>query len=474
MRFFYKALSLLLMINCGGGGSSSSDLPLTPSQNILPQPLFKDTPLKLIDAVSYYSQACNKPSFQFLIPVRINDDNYMDFIAHFWCDSPTPAEFDDQPVQDALVAYLSDGFGGYNIDNIEVFGSINPQLGGASRKYSRGDLNGDGKDDFAFAMNWEDGRASYDHESMIANYAQPSILMSHESGYTIQRLGNPDWGHSVRVKDNIVLFGGHSSQAFKLVDSTWIDISEQYLDLSFASFLVYDDYIINSVRRNGLQGLELRENNETISSLMIEESFKVNFESWNNQGTGKYNELGVYNIRGENYFDGMTSEMCRQDDQIIATINASKLKSGEIIEGGFYSETDTDPVVIFAFYEIKNKELVEKQIEVIGEEINHNFNFFDCIDVNGDQMSDIVAQVFSQPWDDQDDNQGVPEVYKNTGNGYMNIDTSSWPTYSINDGSQGYLFDVDSSGTFDLVMFPLKMNISGDVEIFLSNRHVAN
>jgi hypothetical protein len=474
MRFFYKALSLLLIINCGGGGSSSSDLLLTPSQNILPQPLFKDTPLKLIDAVSYYSQACNKPSFQFLIPVKINNDHYMDFIAHFWCDSSTPAELDDQPVHDALVAYLSDGFGGYTIDNIEVFGSINPQLGGASRKYSRGDLNDDGKDDFAFAMNWEDGRASYDYESMIANYAQPSILMSHESGYTIQRVGNPDWGHSVQVKDNIVLFGGHSSQAFKLVDSTWIDISEQYLDLSFASFLVYDDYIINSVRRNGLQGLELRENNETISSLMIEESFKVNFESWNNQGTGKYNELGVYNIRGENYFDGMTSEMCRQDDQIIATINASKLKSGEIIEGGFYSETDTDPVVIFSFYEIKNKELVEKQTEVIGEEINHNFNFFDCIDVNGDQMTDIVAQVFSQPWDDRDDNQGVPEVYKNTGNGYMNIDTSSWPTYSINDGSQGYLFDVDSSGTFDLVMFPLKMNISGDVEIFLSNRHVVN
>ncbi len=463
-----------MILSCCGGGTSAPDSIIPSTQNIPSLPLFQESPIKLIDAVSYYSQACNKPSFQFLIPVEINNDIYMDFIAHFWCDSPTPAKFDDLPVQDALVAYLSDGFGGYTIDNNEVFGLVNAQLGGASRKYSRGDLNGDGKDDFAFAMNWEDGRASYDYESMIANYAQPSILMSHESGYTIQRLGNPDWGHSVQVKDNIVLFGGHSSQAFKLVDSTWIDISEQYLDLSFASFLVYDDYIINSVRRNGLQGLELRENNETISSLMTEESFKVNFESWNNQGTGKYNELGVYSIRGENYFDGMTSEMCRQDDLIIATINASKLRSGEIIEGGYYSETDTDPVVLFAFYEIKNKELVEKQIEVIGEEINHNFNFFDCIDVNGDQMSDIVAQVFSQPWDDQDDNQGVPEVYKNTGNGYMNIDTSSWPTYSINDGSQGYLFDVDSSGTFDLVMFPLKMNISGDVEIFLSNRHVVN
>ena len=474
MKHFNKIFSLLLLLSCGGGGSSSPEAVIPPTQNIPPQPLFKESPIRLIDAASYYSQACNNPSFQFLIPTKINDDGFIDFIAHFWCDSITPAEFDDQPVKDALVAYISDGFGGYTIDNIEAFGSINAQLGGASRKYSRGDLNGDGKDDFAFAMNWEDGRASYDYNSMIANYARPSILMSGESGYTIERLGNADWGHSVQIKDSKALFGGHSSQAFELIDSKWVDISDQYADLSFASFLVYDDFIINSVRRDGLQGLELLENNQVISSLMIEESFKVNFEGWNNQGTGKYDPLGVYEIRGENYFHGMTTEMCRQDDQIIATINASKLKSGEIIEGGFYSETDTDPVVIFAFYEIKNKELVEKQIEVIGEEINHNFNFFDCIDVNGDQMSDIVAQVFSQPWDDQDDNEGVPEVYINTGNGYMNIDTSSWPTYSINDGSQGYLFDVDSSGTFDLVMFPLKMNISGDVEIFLSNRHVAN
>ena len=106
MRSFYKALSLLLIINCGGGGGSSSDSPLTLSQNIPPQPLFKETPIQLIDAVSYYSQACNKPSFQFLIPVKINNDHYMDFIAHFWCDSLTPAEFDDQPVQDLSLIHI--------------------------------------------------------------------------------------------------------------------------------------------------------------------------------------------------------------------------------------------------------------------------------------------------------------------------------------------------------------------------------
>ena len=474
MKYLYQALSVLLIINCGGGGGSSSDSLPVPSQVIAPQPLFKESSIKLIDAVSYYSQACNQPSFQFLIPTKINDDTYIDFIAHFWCDSSTPTEFDDQPVEDALVAYLSDGFGGYNIDNLDVFGSVSAKLGGASRKYSRGDLNGDGKDDFAFAMNWEDGRAAYDYDSMVANYAQPSILMSHESGYKIERIGKPDWGHSVQIKGSKVLFGGHSSQAFELIDSTWVDISEQFTDLSFASFLVFDDYIINSVRRNGLQGLELLEKNIVISSLMIEESFKVNFESWNNTGTGNYDELGVYNIRGENYFHGMTTEMCRQDDLIIATINASKLKSGEIIEGGYYSETETDPVVLFAFYQIENKELIEKQIEITGEEINHNFNFFDCIDVNNDNMSDIVAQVFSQPWNDQDNNQGVPEVYINSGGSYFNLDTSTWPVYSVNDGSQGYLSDVDSNGTFDLVMFPLKANISGDIEIFLSNKNITN
>ena len=474
MKYLSQALSVLLIINCGGGGGSSSDSLPAPAQVITPQPLFKESSIKLIDAVSYYSSACNQPSFQFLIPTKINDDTYIDFIAHFWCDSSTPTEFDDLPVEDALVAYLSDGYGGYNIDNLDVFGSVSAKLGGASRKYSRGDLNGDGKDDFAFAMNWEDGRAAYDYDSMVANYAQPSILMSHESGYKIERIGKPDWGHSVQIKGTKVLFGGHSSQAFELIDSTWVDISEQFTDLSFASFLVFDDYIINSVRRNGLQGLELLEKNIVISSLMIEESFKVNFESWNNTGTGNYDELGVYNIRGENYFHGMTTEMCRQDDLIIATINASKLKSGEIIEGGYYSETETDPVVLFAFYQIENKALVEKQIEIIGEEINHNFNFFDCIDVNNDNKSDIVAQVFSQPWNDQDNNQGVPEVYINSDGSYFNLDTSTWPVYSVNDGSQGYLSDVDSNGTFDLVMFPLKANISGEVEIFLSNKNITN
>ena len=467
-------INFLLLALSSCGGSSPSKIEVLSAEIIAPQPLFNETPIKLIDGVSYYSHACNDPSFQFLLPMNINDDEYVDFIAHFWCDSSTPAQFDDQPTQDALVAYVSSDNGSYAIDNIGVFGSVQAKLGGASRKYSRGDINDDGKDDFAFAMNWEDGRASFDNAAMITNYARPSILMSNESGYEIIRIGKPDWGHSVQIKENKIFFAGHSSQAFEFYDSKWIDISEQYPDLSFASFLLYDNYIINSVRKNGLQGLELLESGVVISSIMHEESFKVNFESWNDNGTGNYRQQGIYNIRGKNYFGGMTSEMCLQDNTIIATINASKLISGEIIENGFYSETETIPVTIFAFYEIVNKTLLEKSTQIMGEEIDHNFNFFDCDDVNSDNKKDIVAQVFSQQWNAQENNKGVPEIYINSGSSYVNMDTTAFPTYSINDDSQGYLYDVDLNGTFDLVMFPLKANVSADIEIYISNRSITD
>ena len=464
---------LIILSGCGGGTSSS--LPVDNS-NQIPEPiaLFNSDPIILLDAASYYSNACNNPSFQFLIPTKINEDAYTDFIAHYWCDSLTPAEYNVAPTADALVAYVSDNFGGYKIDNVGVFGEINPKLGGASRKYARGDLNADGKDDFAFAINWEDGRASFNYQSMISNYAKPAILLSNDSGYQVIRLGTEDWGHSVQIKDNKVFFAGHSSQVFELSGSNWINISDSYDNLSFASFLIFDEFIINSVRKEFSQGLELIKDNKVISSIMIEESFKVNFESWNNAGSNNFSELGVYNIQGKNYFHGMISEMCKKDDIIVATINASKLISGEIEEGGYYSESETIPVVIFSFYEIFNDSLMELDIDIINEEINHNFNFFDCIDVNNDQSKDIIAQVFSEQWNDQDNNKGVPEVYINDNGSYFNLDTSSWPAYSYVDDSQGYLYDIDDNSTPDLIVFPLKINTSGSIEIYTTNKNITD
>jgi hypothetical protein len=208
---------------------------------------------------------------------------------------------------------------------------------------------------------------------------------------------------------------------------------------------------------------------------MNDEAFKVNFESWNNAGKGIYQKLGVYEIKGEYYFDGIISEMCKKDQLIVAAISASKPINRDIVENEFYSETETTPVVIFTFFEIINNQLYEKDIKIDGEEINHNFNSFDCFDVSNDGKKDLVAQVFSQAWNTQTpNNKGVPEIYINSSDGYYNLDTSDWPTFSIEDDSQGYLYDVDLNGTYDLILFPLKANISANIEIYLSNRNIVN
>lgn len=471
-----KKLTLFIFCYLIYGCSSSSPSESDSIQETLTlnTPIFKPNPIILEDSVSYYSSACNNPSFQFLIPTDINNDRYVDFIAHFWCDSETPAEISFNDVPDILVAYVSDDYGIYNVDNVDVFGELYPKLGGSSRKYARGDINQDGKDDFAFAMNSEDGRAAYDFDSWQTNYALPAVLLSTNSGYEIVNIGKKDWGHSVQIHNNKVLFGGHSSQAFKYMNSSWHDISHEYIELSFASFLVFDDYILNSVRRGSSQGLELIKNNQIVSSVMKNEKFKVYFEGWNNDGTGNYQEMGVYEIGNNLYFNGMATEMCRKDNLIVATVNASKPFNRDIIENEYYSETETTPVVLLSFYEIIDNQIIEKDIKVINEEINHNYNFFDCVDVNQDQKKDIIAQVFSQAWNDQSpNNKGVPEIYINSGGGeYFNLDTLNWPEYSINDDSQGYLYDVNKDGNQDLVMFPLKANFTANVEIYLSNKNI--
>tara|TARA_B100000963_G_scaffold102587_2_gene88819 strand:- start:10497 stop:11924 length:1428 start_codon:yes stop_codon:yes gene_type:complete len=473
MRLTLLIVFILSLAGCSSG-SSSDEIPepkITIDGEI--SQLFNSSPIVLQDSVSYYSNACNDPSFQFLIPVNINDDNFIDFIAHFWCDTVIPAEVDIKDVPDILIAYVSDINGTYYVDNLGVFNELYPKLGGASRKYVRGDINEDGKDDFAFAMNAEDGRAAYDHETHLTNYAYPAVLLSSGSKYVIHNLGNKDWGHSVQIKNNEVLFGGHTSQSFKYENNDWIDISDKYNHLSFASFLVFDDFIINSTRKENSQGLELVKNNVIISSIMNDETFKVNFENWNNAGKGIYQKLGVYKIRGEYYFDGIISEMCKKDQLIVAAISASKPINRDIVENEFYSEAETSPVFIFTFFEIINNELHEKDIKINGEEINHNFNFFDCFDVNNDEKKDLVAQVFSQTWNTQTlNNKGVPEIYINSPNGYYNLDTSTWPNFSLEDDSQGYLYDVDHNGTHDLILFPLKVNDSANIEIYLSNRNI--
>lgn len=141
----------LCVAACGGGGgaggANSSGAAVVAGNSLLQSILIPD-------ALEYYKDQCATPTVQFVIPVRLNNDSLQDFIVHYWCGQPLPWGREVKTATpDALVAQVSQPDGTYKVSNELIFGSKYYGLGGASRKYVRGDINGDGRDDFAFAMN---------------------------------------------------------------------------------------------------------------------------------------------------------------------------------------------------------------------------------------------------------------------------------------------------------------------------------
>ena len=170
-------------------------------------PQFKEDPIILTD-LGLYPAVCNSgysspdTGFQFVIPVNINNDEWQDFIVHQWCDidRDMSGEVIQGPTPDVLSVQLSNGDGTYRDGNQEVFGELVPSLGGASRKYDTGDFNGDGRLDFAFAMNWEDGRSGSPWEY---SRASPAVILSkNEAEYEVVKIGTPDWGHAVAIVEH--------------------------------------------------------------------------------------------------------------------------------------------------------------------------------------------------------------------------------------------------------------------------------
>ena len=60
MKFIFPVLLWMTISSCGGGNSNSDQI-IVPPQNVAPQPLFNDVPIKLDDAISIYGQACPDP-----------------------------------------------------------------------------------------------------------------------------------------------------------------------------------------------------------------------------------------------------------------------------------------------------------------------------------------------------------------------------------------------------------------------------
>ncbi len=433
-----------------------------------------------------------RANIQWVLPVQLNGDGMTDFIVNYWQAAPSPGFVLTDPTRDALFAFVSQPDGSYKVDNLGVFGVADPKLGGASRKVDRGDINGDGVDDFAFAMNSEDGRAA---EDVNTNEARPAILLSQSGGkYSIVNLGEAAWGHSVTQIDNglgskDILFAGYTNpglQAFRYANGSFSDVTSQYSAASqgwatavksvpgtspsaASAYLIGTDTqgeLVNGQYRITKNGLALYAKSGSgwsiVDAFYNEAVFSTPWVSWQRaENVG----VSVYKIDGKYYFHGTFDEIIVSNDLnvdgSITVIGKMMLgrytKSDIIVQGQKYDEQDVRPENHLRIFKLKDGHLIEQPGAIIDQKVDVNFNDFYLTDINGDGAKDIVVQAMTRPWvPSLATNAGQPIVYINDGTGtYHYVDIYAFPKNrdGVPPGPElwGYFHDVDGDGFADLV-----------------------
>jgi len=516
----------------GTGSGGSAEASVTVSAEYKTQ--FKEEPIVINDP-KLYPQVCNtsyseaQPSIQFAIPVDINNDGWEDFMVHQWCDLYRD-KFGDviqNPTPDLIVVHLSNGDGTYRDGNQEVFGEDIPSLGGASRKYDRGDLNGDGRDDFAFAMNWEDGRNGDPWEY---SRASPAIILSKgETEYEVVKVGTPDWGHAVTIVEhdngNVdALFAGFTGiglQAYRYSSEGWLDVKDEYppenimsddgfniIDIGTASwnteFKYQNNFIIATDQSTNYseRGLALwfRENNvwSKVDQKLTPIEFFINQISWQ----GSEDPTAVYLVNGEYSIDYTPETLCFFEDKFDDSGNTTFLgkfddtgnttflglfatsfhKEGrEIIEGETYNQNNFNASQEVKVFQIQDNKIVEIESPFNIYDNQVFANFLDCRDLNNDGYTDFSRNVFSRSYGYETPRLrgGTPIININNTEGqmveYENNQSYEMPGHELlmdAGHGQGFPRDVNGDGIEDIVVYGETMrnefnNYDGSIHVYL-------
>ena len=429
-----------------------------------------------------YQHACASPAIQAVLPVTLNTDSYADFIIHYWCNATQEqwGQLVTTPTPDALVALVSDGKAGWEVANEAVFGQATLGLGGASRKVVRDDINGDGFDDFAFAMNWEDGRIG---DPPDTNAATQAVLMSSSDGtYEVVHLGEPNWGHAtgfIRNEDGTTdaAFAGFTDgfHAFRYDGENFSEVEGVYPEQAgtWASGFIdvreggVSQFIVSSDTVWGDGGVEktgvvLHEKSlgggwGAGNGFWFEPDFMVDFITWQ-ESEGA---VPVYTIDGIEVLGIAYDQFCvmpplsgEGNSLLVGKLSGAEY-SEPLIEGELYDQDDSINSQKFVFMEIVDGELVLRDTPIYQGVRNVNGNFFDCRDINADGLPDLAFYAFTRPgFDERVEERGKPILYLNDGLGNLiQRDLSAIPGHPRGNELQSQFWDVDGDGLEDLMLF---------------------
>jgi len=255
-------LCTLLLIGCGGGGGGSSadtEALYTPSATPLPStPSFdveyNNSPdVSIINAVSKLDiPTCTLSRIQQTMLVDINNDNYKDIIMFVLCghiDHPDqgPNVVHDDPLPNTMMALVSDGYGSYSVNNIEVFGQNHVQIGGKKGGVAGfftmlEDTNsGIGLPHITYIVSRDDFQRKRAEDFSNHNSMQGVFTADYNNVYNLKVLGeDPIWAQGVAGLPNMnynwdILFGywdsdfrSHQPLAYRNEGQSWSDVSAEY------------------------------------------------------------------------------------------------------------------------------------------------------------------------------------------------------------------------------------------------------
>ncbi len=518
---FFGSDSIVLRVS---DGTDSVDVTLSITVTDAPEATVFSEAANVIDLRTYpIAEECGNQEIargaavksEMVFPVDINDDKYKDLLVIFFCSNAEQYSGieHDKPSLNYIIPYISDANGSYSAAPLEVFGEDFPRIPHMPRKYVRGDFNADGRDDFALAINHDDGRLNQEVPVQAVLLSQPGGKYSIEAITTPQ----PMMAHSISLAINElgsfdILWGGYCCSedlyAYRYDSGNWMNVSDKYpqsstVDLGNSDWgtetradmrygaktqrlLTHMNYQISDTQK--VIGMNLWRENDGIWSLndVYERTTEgvVQFINWVT-GDPQAEPYITLNERELLVSGVLTENMCIFEENENVTLmiifpgmgleNSNTFDKEKIYQD---SDEELEPVKPLIFFDITADRFEIQNRTIFGEYLQASGNYFICEDVNDDDRVDIVLQDFSNTWRTDFVKTNSPVIYlQNEDRSFTNVNYDK-ETLLVNEfgGYIGLLSDMNDDGVVDLIRYSLDVRndptFEESIRIYYAKEHL--
>lgn len=477
-----NALCLAMTVTlwgCGGSSGGNSNVPTPPngtpispveSPQVETNPFFSEKGIQLPTFMDYFYPEDKKctGSATLTSVIDINNDGKKDLFVHIFCWTPIEEQGKPKtgPNPDSVAVFLQNESGNFEYANEKVFGTRQVSFEGVSRKVTIADYNNDGYMDLAYAVNREDGRAALPDGSSDAHAI---VVLSQGNGkYKVEKLGKLGYFHSVEsVKNKYsaydVIFTGFTlpnKQAFRFVNGVWIDVSNEYPNLSAATFRASSD------------GKTIITDKGNVSNSVSLAKYELISDQWTKTAESNVNGTLVpltspWNGAFINSFsvtEGSTLHVgAAYDESCILNINPEEKvyvgKYNAIVISNYVQGTTVtatgpgDSNSLARLHSYRLSDLSNRNTSLIENEVTTaTYSFISCKDINNDGYDDIVVYPLWAP-----NNQSVI-IYLNNKRGRFVQFNPQWLPKTIDGFMKTSLYDdFNNDGIPDIVYY----NLSG-------------